>query len=1086
VRKAAIAVAILIAAVVAALYLAPKFYDFDRYRPLVADWASKALGRSVTIAGKMSLELLPSPHIALSDVRVANPPGARVAELARIREVSAAVALWPLLSGRIEVASARLIGPMVVLDRSAEDFERASAGGVVGTGRPGPGTPEPATVSVERRVKIAHISVEDGTLAFPLDGRAETLEHISLVIAGDALTAPLHLEGKLVRAGLPLTIALDLGRLGTAEVPVSLTLGAPGIGSLETSGTVALGGKEPRFSGKLAIKGEDFGALALRAGLEALPPILAKPYRLGGELAAGRSGLTLDRLVVDIGELHGSGNLSFAPGDPPALSLKLAVNSFDLDRYLAERAARAPARSSAAPAAAPAPPSPPHGSLRFDLPGELAATVDLGIDAVVWRQGVIRQVRLTGALGGGKLAITHAGALLPGGSSLGMSGELDTVAGLPHFSGSLDASADNLRDLLRWAGIAVEGVPQDRLRRATLQSRLELDGSVLEVRTIDLGVDAARITGAATVALRDRLAFGARLAVDQLNLDAYLAEERAPGTAGGPTAPAAAPAAVRVTVPGAAASALAAVDANLDIAIAALIWRGQPIREIHFTGTLQNRDLTLRELSVGDLGGARGKLSGYVQGMGGDAPKAQAAFDMRGPELSRALRLLAPKIASAEAFGEFSLGGEVVRDGGRLKLDAEVEALGGKLHAVGDTPSADTWTLAVSLDHPSFNRLARLASPGYRPAGGELGAVKMRGALEWSPGAVAVRDLELAVDTMTLGGDFRLALGDRPMLTASVTLGDIALDRFLPTRQTASLDRQPRPGVMLAQAGAPRAAGSSRWSRTPIDLSFLRLFDAEVTAGGSGVAWANWRVGEPKATLALANGVLEVKSLSGRLFGGALAASGRVDAASEPKLEFKATLAGADLRQALAAAGTSRIDGAFDVETALATSGTSALDLVSRLGGKASVHGHDGTINGVNLPAVDQQIAQLKGIGDLAALLRAATSGSTPFSRLEGSFLVADGVARSNDLRLVAEGGEGAGTAEIDLANWTLQSRTEIRLTGVEGAPPLGIVLRGVLDQPDLSIDFAALAKALAGGGGEGGGLGKPKDILKDLLKRVR
>jgi hypothetical protein len=75
--------------------------------------------------------------------------------------------------------------------------------------------------------------------------------------------------------------------------------------------------------------------------------------------------------------------------------------------------------------------------------------------------------------------------------------------------------------------------------------------------------------------------------------------------------------------------------------------------------------------------------------------------------------------------------------------------------------------------------------------------------------------------------------------------------------------------------------------------------------------------------------------------------------------------------------------------------------------------------------------------------------------------------------------------AIVDFPNWTLQSRTDIRLTGVEGAPPLGIQLRGSLDQPDLAIDLSALTKAL-GSGGEGGGLGKPKDILKDLLKRVK
>lgn len=1078
-RKTVIALAILIIVALAGLYLAPKLYDFDRYRPTVAEWASKTLGRPVTLAGTMSLELLPSPHIAVRDVRIGNPPGARAPELARVREISAAVSFWPLLAGRIEVTSARLVQPVIVLERLPQQVVPSPAPGGTAEGTRVP-TPPPAA----SRVKIARLTIEDGTLAYRGEAFGETLDHVSLAIAGDGMTAPLSVEGGFSRSGLPMTVTANLGRLGSAEVPFSLALSSQRLGSIEVAGALSDLGAAPRFSGRLTLKGDDLGAVAARAGAGPLPPPLGKPFHVTGDLAASTAGATLNRIVLDVGDLHGTGALSATPGDPIALAVKLTVDSVDLDRFLADRTPP----SGAAPSAATPSSSPKAGAdtRRFDLPTGISASFDLGIDAVVWRQGVLRQLRVEASLGGGTLAVKRASVLLPGGSDVVVSGELDTSAGLPRFAGNLAANADNLRDFLRWAGVAVEGVPPDRLRRAKLQSRIEVDGAVMEVRSIDLGVDAARVTGAATVALRDRLAFGARLAIDQLNLDPYLAEDRTPAAPGGLSA---APAAIRVTVPAAAASALASIDANLDIAIAALIWRGQPIREVHFTGTLQNRDLTLRELSVGDLGGARGKLSGYLQGIGGDALKAQAALDMRGPELSRVLRLLAPKIASAEAFGEFSLGGEIAREGGRLSLDAEVEALGGRLHVAGDTPAADTWTLTVSLDHPSFNRLARLASPGYLPAGGELGAVKLRGVLEWAPESVAVHGLRLAVDSMTLGGDFSLALAGRPMLTASLDLGDLALDRFLPVRQTAFLDDAAppplRPGVRLAQAGVTRAPGSARWSRTPLDLSFLRLFDAEVTAGGTGLAWASWRLGEPKASLALGNGVLEIKTLSGRLFGGALAASGRVDAAGEPKLDLQAKLAGADLRQALSTAGTSRIEGAFDVDATLGSAGASAFDLVSRLGGKASLRGHDGAINGIDLAAIDRHISQMKGLGDLAALLRAATSGSTRFSRLDGSFAVADGVARSEDLQLVAEGGEGTGTAVVDFPNWTLQSRTEIRLTGVEGAPSLGIQLRGPLDQPDLAIDLAALTKAL-GSGGEGGGLGKPKDILKDLLKRVK
>src|SRR5260370_494165 len=115
------------------------------------------------------------------------------------------------------------------------------------------------------------------------------------------------------------------------------------------------------------------------------------------------------------------------------------------------------------------------------------------------------------------------------------------------------------------------------------------------------------------------------------------AAARAPETAGDAVS-----ALPRVTVLQALAGALIKFDANIDASVDTLIWRSQPIRKVRVTSTLQNRDLTLRELSVNDLGGAQGKLSGYFQGIGTPLPKTQLAFDMRGPELGRVLRLLSP------------------------------------------------------------------------------------------------------------------------------------------------------------------------------------------------------------------------------------------------------------------------------------------------------------------------------------------------------------------------------------------------------------------------------------------------------------
>jgi hypothetical protein len=354
-----------------------------------------------------------------------------------------------------------------------------------------------------------------------------------------------------------------------------------------------------------------------------------------------------------------------------------------------------------------------------------------------------------------------------------------------------------------------------------------------------------------------------------------------PGVSATAPAPATAADAVsgltRVTVLQALAGALIKFDANIDASVDTLIWRSQPIRKVRVTTTLQNRDLTLRELSVNDLGGAQGKLSGYFQGIGTAQPKTQFAFDMRGPELGRVLRLLSPTVASADTFGAFSLGGEIDRQVGRFSLDTDVEVGGGKLHVAGDSPSADTWSLTASLEHPSFNRLMRLVSARYRSKGGELGPVKFDGTVEWSSGGVAMRKFSAAIGDLSIDGNFQVALTARPLLTAKLTFNDLAIDKFMPARLTASLDEpagQIRPGVMLAQAGSlsPRAAGE-HWSRTPIELDFLNPLDADVSLVGKSLSWASWKVDDPQVKLGLKDSVLNVSRLSGRLFGGALAAT---------------------------------------------------------------------------------------------------------------------------------------------------------------------------------------------------------------------
>ncbi|HJT07941.1 MAG TPA: AsmA-like C-terminal region-containing protein, partial [Stellaceae bacterium] len=181
-------------------------------------------------------------------------------------------------------------------------------------------------------------------------------------------------------------------------------------------------------------------------------------------------------------------------------------------------------------------------------------------------------------------------------------------------------------------------------------------------------------------------------------------------------------------------------------------------------------------------------------------------------------------------------------------------------------------------------------------------------------------------------------------------------------------------------------------------------------------------------------------------------------AATPPALHAKLNLRDVDLKQAVSSeAGINSIKGHFDADASLAARGRSPAELIAGLSGEATLRGHDGTVSGIDLAAATEWLKVLDRPSDLFALIRSGLGGQTSFKELTGSFHAADGIVRSDDLRLAADGTAGQGTATLDLPRWTIASRLEFRLTGLPMAPPLRVQLEGPIDAPRERFDVNPL-----------------------------
>ncbi len=268
------------------------------------------------------------------------------------------------------------------------------------------------------------------------------------------------------------------------------------------------------------------------------------------------------------------------------------------------------------------------------------------------------------------------------------------------------------------------------------------------------------------------------------------------------------------------------------------------------------------------------------------------------------------------------------------------------------------------------------------------------------------------------------------------------------------------PGCCLPRRKLAAPVGG--WSEEPIGFALLRRADLSLKLAAHSLAYGGWRVDAPSLTAVVADGALSLQQFTGSLLGGSIEASGGASDAAEPSLQGRLALKDVDLKQALATAGGADfIDGRFDVDARLATTGRSEAALVAHLAGDAALRSEGGSIAGINLKAMHDHLGAKPG-GDLAALLRSGVGGRTAFSTLEGNFRLADGVAGSDDLRFLAEDGDGRATASLDLAKWAMASRVEFRLAGLADAPPLVMRLDGPIDAPRTVFEVNALEQYLA------------------------
>jgi len=360
-----------------------------------------------------------------------------------------------------------------------------------------------------------------------------------------------------------------------------------------------------------------------------------------------------------------------------------------------------------------------------------------------------------------------------------------------------------------------------------------------------------------------------------------------------------------------------------------------------------------------------------------------------------------------------------VLEKGETPITAEVssEALNGSFNG---NFNAGTGALAgaIEMSGPSLRSLlAWMGSP--MADGGGFGAFEVAAQMAREGDTISLSEAAFSLDSIRATGNLNIVTqeNERLRIDGALSAPNIDLNTYLPA---------PAQGT---DAGG--VAVSQGWSNDPIDFTGLRALDANLSLGVGALRFQRMDFSNVQMTLRLASGAADARLTRLALYGGA--GTGRLIAdgsGAVPRLavELNAQNVQAEplLRDSI---GFDKITGRGALTASLVGAGPSQAALMRSLRGNASFAFNDGQWKGVNLAQMARSVQSV-----VTGQSVSGSGGATDFAELSAAFVVADGVAATENMRMLNPFVRLEGTGLVNIGAQTIDMRIAPRaVRSIEG-----------------------------------------------------
>ncbi len=422
------------------LFAAPHFIDWNGYRGVIEEEASRYFGRRVRVGGEVNLRILPVPYVSFDKLSIADTDTTSGAPLIRAENFKMWLSVPPLLQGVMEAHHVELRRPVIELvtnNTGGGNWQNLRL-------KTGSMTYLPGGFALEA------LDVIDGQILLRNASGAEMtrFEDINGNLSALAIEGPYKFKGGFKWQDQERTLHLATARPnsdGDVRLKASMT-------SSEKSQRIVLDGIISAHNGRTAFDGDVTAKLSATrhtkqdddGAQKPIGKIIKSAFDLKSKLVADTTALKLKDINLALQTdgppqlMTGRVNLGWAK--EIALDVDLRSRWIDFDRFTISTGDLAPLENARQLLIA----------LGRSLPEQADTNVRIAFDQATLGGQALGAIQLSALRKSGPLKLQEFEASVPGGGKIAISGELSVSRKAPGFKGQLSADGQSFLRFLRW------------------------------------------------------------------------------------------------------------------------------------------------------------------------------------------------------------------------------------------------------------------------------------------------------------------------------------------------------------------------------------------------------------------------------------------------------------------------------------------------------------------------------------------------------------------------------------------------------------------------------------------------------------